>query len=81
MRGLGSVWREFLRAHTASIIACDFFTVETLWPGRLYVLFFIAGTRRVHPAGCGANLDGRWTTQQARQLAWSLAERLKPIRL
>jgi putative transposase len=53
-------WREFLHAHAASIIACDFFTVETLWLGRLYVLFFIEiGTRRVHLAGCSANPDGR----------------------
>jgi transposase InsO family protein len=74
-------WREFLHAHAASIIACDFFTVETLWLGRLYVLFFIEiGTRRVHLAGCSANPDGRWTTQQARQLAGSLAERPTPIR-
>jgi putative transposase len=28
-------WRNFLRAHADSIIACDFFTVETLWLGRL----------------------------------------------
>jgi putative transposase len=64
-------WREFLPAHAASIIACDFFTVETFWLGRLYVLFFIElRTRRVHLAGCSANPDGRWTTQQARQLAW-----------
>ena len=34
-------WRAFLSAHAASMIACDFFTVETLWLGRLYVLFFI----------------------------------------
>ena len=74
-------WGEFLRAHADSIIACDFFTVETLWLGRLYVLFFIElGTRRVHLAGCTANPDGRWTTQQARQLAWSLAERATPAR-
>jgi hypothetical protein len=31
-------WREFLRAHAASMLACDFFTVETLWLGRIYVL-------------------------------------------
>ena len=31
-------------------------------------------------AGCSANPDGRWTTQQARQLAGSLAERPTPIR-
>jgi len=74
-------WHEFLRSHAASIIACDFFTVETLWLGRLYVLFFIElRTRRVHLAGCSANPDGLWTTQQARELAWSLAERSSPIR-
>ena len=74
-------WREFLRPNAASMIACDFFTVETLWLGRLYVLFFIdLGSRRVHLAGCTANPDGRWTTQQARQLAWSLLDRPQPIR-
>jgi putative transposase len=74
-------WRKFLRAHAESIIACDFFTVQTLWLGRLYVLFFVElGTRRVHLAGCSANSDGLWATQQARQLAWSLAERPTPIR-
>jgi hypothetical protein len=74
-------WRDFLRAHAASTIACDFFTVETLWLRRLYVLFFLElGTRRVHLAGCSANPDGRWATQQARQLAWSLPQRRRPIR-
>jgi hypothetical protein len=69
-------WRDFLRAHADSIIACDFFTVETLWLGRLYVLFFLElGSRRVHIAGCTGIPDGGWTAQQARQLAWSLSER------
>jgi hypothetical protein len=73
--------REFLRANAASMIACDLFTVETLWLGRLYVLFFIElGSRRVRLAGCSAHPDGRWTTQQARQLAWSLPHRPRPIR-
>jgi putative transposase len=74
-------WRDFLRSHADSIIACDFFTVETLWLGRFYVLFFIElRSRCVHFAGCTANPDGRWTTQQARQLAWSLSERATPAR-
>src|SRR6266496_2692568 len=74
-------WSEFLRAHAQSMIACDFFTVETLWLGRLYVLFFIElGTRRVHLAGCTPHPDGAWTVQQARQLAWSLPERSRPMR-
>jgi transposase InsO family protein len=77
----GPCWREFLRAQAQSMIACDFFTVETLWLGRLYVLFFIElGSRRVHLAGCTANPSGAWVAQQARQLAWSFGERLTPIR-
>ena len=63
------------------MIACDFFTVETLRLGRLYVLFFVElGTRRVHLAGCTPNPDGAWMVQQARQLAWSLPERSRPMR-
>jgi putative transposase len=74
-------WGEFLRAHADSIIACDFFTVETLWLGRLHVLFLLElGSRRVHFAGCTANPHGRWATQQAQQLAWSLSERATPAR-
>ena len=34
----------------------------------------------MHLAGCTANPDGRWTAQQARQFAWSLSERPRPIR-
>lgn len=64
----GLCWREFLRAQAQSTIACDFFTVETLWLGRLYVLFFIElGSRRVHLAGCTANPSGTWTAQVYRQ--------------
>jgi transposase InsO family protein len=45
------------------------------------VLFFLElSSRRVHFAGCSANPDGGWTTQQARQLAWSLSERATPAR-
>jgi len=74
-------WREFLRTQAQTMIACDFFTVETLWLGRLYALFFIElGSRRVYLAGCTANPSGTWTAQQARQLAWSLSERPTPIR-
>jgi putative transposase len=73
--------RQFWHPTGDSIIACDFFTVETLWLGRLYVLFFLElGSRRVHFTGSTANPDGRWTTQQARQLVWTLSERATPAR-
>jgi hypothetical protein len=35
-------WRAFLRAQAASILACDFLTVETAFLQRIYVLFFIS---------------------------------------
>jgi putative transposase len=73
---LGLTWRAFLRAQAQSMLAVDFFTVETIALQRLYVLFFIElGSRRVHCAGCTANPTGSWVTQQARQFAWTLQER------
>jgi putative transposase len=63
------------------MLAVDFFTVETIWLQRLYVLFFIElGSRRVQFAGCTANPSGPWVTEQARQLAWASTERPTPLR-
>ena len=77
----GPSWREFLRAQARSIVAVDFFTVDTAWLQRLYVLFFIeVASRRVYLAGCTANPDGAWVTQQARQVAWALGDRTEPVR-
>jgi transposase InsO family protein len=77
----GLSWRAFLRAQAHSILAVDFFTVETISLQRLYVLFFIElESRRVHLAGCTTHPSGDWVTQQARQLAWGLAQRSTPVR-
>ena len=71
-RRSGPSWREFLRAQAASVVACDFFCVETALLRRYYVLFFIElQTRRVHLAGATTNPDGQWVTQQARNLGHS----------
>jgi putative transposase len=72
-RRLEQSWPAFLRAQAASILECDFLTVDTLFLKRFYVLFFIElGTRRVHLAGITTNPDGRWVTQQARNLLMQL---------
>ncbi len=74
-RRSGPSWREFLRAQAASIVASDFFTVETVFLRRYYVLFFIAhASRRVWLAGCTKNPSGDWVTQQARNLGFDFAE-------
>ena len=52
----GLSWREFIRRQAKSMIACDFFTVDTISLRRIYVLFFIEiSTRRVHLAGMTEN--------------------------
>src|SRR5215208_4460530 len=70
-----STWRAFLGQYREYMVACDFFTVDTVCLQRLYVLFFIElGSRRVHLAGCTANPDAAWVTQQARQFTWPLQD-------
>jgi putative transposase len=66
-------WAEFLRQQAASILECDFLTVDTLFLKRFYVLFFSElATRRVRLAGITTNPDGPWVTQQARNLLMQL---------
>jgi putative transposase len=74
-RRLEQTWAEFLRQQAASILECDFLTVDTLFLKRFYVLFFIElASRRVHLAGITTNPDGRWVTQQARNLLMELGD-------
>jgi putative transposase len=77
----GPSWSEFLRGQAQGILACDFFTVETVFLRTLYVLvlFFIeVGTRRLHITAATRNPDGSFVTQQARNLF--MANELKDVR-
>ena len=70
-----TAWHAFLAQQRDQLVACDFFTVDTLFLQRLYVLVFIElGSRRLHLARCTAAPDAAWVTQQAWQLSWHLQE-------
>jgi putative transposase len=74
-------WRAFLRAQTGSILACDFFTVETVSLRRLYVLVFLSiANRRIEYLACTRRPDTAWMVQQARNLLMELDDRDQRVR-
>jgi putative transposase len=74
-------WRRFLRAHGASILACDFFTVDTIWLRRSYVLAFLSiGSRRIEYVACTSKPNTAWMLQQAGNLLMELDDRDRQLR-
>jgi len=81
-RRCGPTWAQFLKAQAEGIVACDFFTVETIRLHTLYVLLFLQlSTRQIVAAGVTAHPDTAWVTQQARNATMNLNDRGVSIKL
>jgi transposase InsO family protein len=80
-RRSGPTWKQFLTAQAHTILACDFFTVDTVFLQRIYVLCFLqTATRQVHIVGVTAHPTGAWVAQQARNLLMDLDQRAAGLR-
>jgi putative transposase len=63
------------------MLACDFFTVDTVLLRRIDVCFVLeVGTRRVHILRVTRHPRGEWVTQQARNLMLALGEQTDVFR-
>ena len=80
-RRSGPTWTEFLHARAASLLASDFFCVDTAFGQRFYGLFVIElKTGVVHMLGVTTNPNRSWMAQMARNLVMDFEEKGRRFR-
>jgi putative transposase len=82
VRDTDTTWRQFLRTQASTMLACDFFPVACAVTLTRISVFFVleVANRSVHLLGTTTNPDGRWTTQQIRNLVMDLDDRVTQFR-
>jgi putative transposase len=74
-RRLQLTWKQFLTTHTETLVAADFFGVDTIFFRRLYVVIYVhLASRRVSLASSTSEPNASWITEQARNLSWKLED-------
>ena len=78
---VGPTWAEYLAFQAHSVLSTDLFTVDTVSPKQLYVLFVIElSTRKVHILGVTEHPTGAFVTQVARNLIGDLVDRGRSVK-
>jgi len=66
-------WKAFLRTQASAIVLTDFFSVDTVFLRRLYVLLYMElASRRIIWFAVTGRPDAAWVSQQARNVIWEL---------
>jgi hypothetical protein len=79
-RRSGPTWAQFLQAQASGILACGFFSVETVMLARLYCFSAVEhATRRVHVLGVTANPTAE-ATQYSAPTRWRRCPRCRAAR-
>jgi hypothetical protein len=79
-RTIKQLGEQLMTHYKDQLLACNFFTIDTLFLQTLCIDSHRTGSRRVPFVGCTAHPDKAWSTQQARQVMWALDEREPAIR-